>query len=385
MSMTVAKIRGIRIKIHYTFIIIFVMVTWSLSAYLIPTLIPGLGFAVNLYIAVSGAAVLFSSVILHELAHSIMAIRYGIKVRQIVLFIFGGVSDIEEEPEEFQKEFKIAVVGPLTSFVLAGIFSLVSFIIENILGSSISTAWQAIDVVLYYGAAANIMLGAFNLIPAFPLDGGRILRAILVRRKRDFEAATRSVIRISILISYALMGFGFLGIISRTFIGGLWILLIGWFLNAGAHSYVRQRELGSILSAVTLRQIMNTNMIGVKNGTNLYDVFTKYFGFYMKTAFPVTDDLGSVIGLITLNVARDIPENKRPYTTVDDIMIPRNELIVMDANSNAEEALNKMALRKMNILFISNEEGNIAGLVTKTDILNIAAERKKYFDGLKQQ
>ena len=385
MSMTVAKIRGIRIKIHYTFIIIFVMVTWSLSAYLIPTLIPGLGFAVNLYIAVSGASVLFSSVILHELAHSIMAIRYGIKVRQIVLFIFGGVSDIEEEPEEFQKEFKIAVVGPLTSFVLAGTFSLVSFIIENILGSSISPAWQAIDVVLYYGAAANIMLGAFNLIPAFPLDGGRILRAILVRRKRDFEAATRSVIRISILISYALMGFGFLGIISRTFIGGLWILLIGWFLNAGAHSYVRQRELGSILSAVTLRQIMNTNMIGVKNGTNLYDVFTKYFGFYMKTAFPVTDDLGSVIGLITLNVARAIPENKRPYTTVDDIMIPRNELIVMDANSNAEEALNKMALRKMNILFISNEEGNIAGLVTKTDILNIAAERKKYFDGLKQQ
>ena len=385
MSMTVAKIRGIRIKIHYTFIIIFVMVTWSLSAYLIPTLIPGLGFAVNLYIAVSGAAVLFSSVILHELAHSIMAIRYGIKVRQIVLFIFGGVSDIEEEPEEFQKEFKIAVVGPLTSFVLAGIFSLVSFIIENILGSSISTAWQAIDVVLYYGAAANIMLGAFNLIPAFPLDGGRILRAILVRRKRDFEAATRSVIRISILISYALMGFGFLGIISRTFIGGLWILLIGWFLNAGAHSYVRQRELGSILSAVTLRHIMNTNMIGVKNGTNLYDVFTKYFGFYMKTAFPVTDDLGAVIGLITLNVARAIPENKRPYTTVDDIMIPRNELIIMDANSNAEEALNKMALRKMNILFISNEEGNIAGLVTKTDILNIAAERKKYFDGLKQQ
>lgn len=216
--MTVAKIRGIRIKIHYTFIIIFVMVTWSLSEYLIPTLIPGLGFAVNLYIAVSGAAVLFSSVILHELAQSIMAIRYGIKVRQIVLFILGGVSDIEEEPEEFQKEFKIAVVGPLTSFVLAGIFSLVSFIIENILGSSISTAWQAIDVVLYYGAAANIMLGAFNLIPAFPLDGGGILRAILVRRKRDFEAATRSVIRISILISYARMGFGFLGIISRTFI-----------------------------------------------------------------------------------------------------------------------------------------------------------------------
>jgi len=229
------------------------------------------------------------------------------------------------------------------------------------------------------------MLGAFNLIPAFPLDGGRILRATLVKRKGDFEAATRSVIRISILISYVLIGFGFLGIISRTFIGGLWILLIGWFLNAGAHSYMRQRELGSILSTVTLRQIMNTNIIAVKKGTNLYEVFTKYFGFYMKTAFPVTDDFGSIIGLITLDLARAIPEHKRMDTTVDDIMIPRDELILMDANSNAEEALNKMALRKMNILFISNGEGDIAGLVTKTDILNIAAERKKYFDGLRQE
>ena len=385
MSMTVAKISSIRIKIHYTFIIIFVLVTWSLSAYLIPTLIPGLSFAVNLYVAVTGAAVLFSSVILHELAHSIMAIRYGIKVRQIVLFIFGGVSDIEEEPKEFRKEFKIAIVGPLTSFGLAGIFSLFSFIIENIIGSDTSTTLQAIDVVLYYGALANIMLGAFNLIPAFPLDGGRMLRAILVKRKRDYDAATRSVIRISIIISYALMGFGFLGIITRSFVGGLWILLIGWFLNAGAHSYMQQRELGSILSSVKLRQIMNTNMIAVKKGTNLYDVFTKYFGFYMKTAFPVTDDSGSVIGLITLTVARAVPEHKWMYTIVDDIMIPRNDLIIMDANSNADEALNKMAIRKMNIIFISNGEGRIAALVTKTDILNIAAERKKYFDALGQE
>lgn len=180
------------------------------------------------------------------------------------------------------------------------------------------------------------------------------------------------------------MGIGFLGIITQTFIGGLWILLIGWFLNAGARSYMQQRELGSILSSVTLRQIMNTNIIAVKKGTNLYDVFTKYFEFHMKTAFPVTDDSGSVIGLITLTIARAIPEHKRTYIIADDIMIPRNDLIIMDANSNADQALNKMAIRKMNIVFITNGEGDIAGLVTKTDILNIAAERKKYFDDLRQ-
>jgi Zn-dependent protease len=385
MSMTVAKIRGIKIKIHYTFIIIFALVTWSLSSYLIPTLIPGLNFAVNLYIAVTGAAVLFSSVILHELAHSIVAIRYGIKVRQIVLFIFGGVSDIEEEPREFQKEFKIAVVGPLTSFGLAGVFSLFSFIIENVSANGTAITMQAIDVVLYYGALANIMLGAFNLIPAFPLDGGRILRATLLKRKRDYDAATRSVIRISILISYALMGFGFLGIISRSFVGGLWVLIIGWFLNAGAHSYMQQRELGSLLSSVTLKQVMNTNMIVVKKGTNLYDVFKKYFELYMKSGFPVTDDSGCVIGLITLTIAKAVPEQEWMYTAVDDVMVPRNNLIVMDPNTNADQALNKMAIQKMNIVFIKNGEGGIAGLVSKTDILNIAAERKKYFDALRQE
>ena len=307
------------------------LVTWSLSVHLIPISIPGLGFAIYLSIAVVGAAVLFSSVILHELAHSIMAIRYGIKVRQIVLFIFGGVSDIEdsdieEEPKEFHKEFKIAVVGPLTSFGLAGIFSLFSFFIENIIGSGTSTTLQAIDVVLSYGAFINIMLGAFNLIPAFPLDGRRILPAILVKRNRDYDAATRSVVKISVLISYTLMGIGFFTIITRTFVGGLWILLIGWFLNTGAQSYMQQRELGSILSSVTIGQIMNRNMITVEKGTNLNDVFTKYFGLFMKTAFPVTDDSVSVLGLITLNIAKAIPEPKRQYTLVEDIMIPRNEL-----------------------------------------------------------
>ena len=385
MSITIANVKKIKIKIHYTFIIIFVLVTWSLSAHLIPISLPGLSFGIYLSIGVIGAAVLFSSVILHELAHSFMAIRYGIRVRQIVLFIFGGVSDIEEEPKEFQKEFRITVVGPLTSFGLAGIYSLASFLIENIVGSSTSTTLQAADVVLSYGAFINIMLGAFNLIPAFPLDGGRILRAALVKWNRDYDAATRSVVRISVLISYALMGIGFFIIITRTFVGGLWILLIGWFLNTGAQSYMQQKELSSILSSLALQQIMNTNIIAVSKGTNLHDVFTNYFRRHMKTAFPVTDESGYVLGLITLTSATDVPENKRQYTIVDDIMIPRNDLIIMDADRNANEALNEMARRKMNLVFISNKEGEIVGIVTKTDILNIAAERQKYFHALKRK
>ena len=170
-----------------------------------------------------GVILLFGSVILHELAHSIVAIRYRIQVRQIILFIFGGVSDIEEEPRDYQKEFKIAVVGPLTSFGLAGIFSLFSFIVEGIPGSDSSIMLQVIDVVLTYGATVNVILGGFNLIPAFPLDGGRILRAGLVRWKKDYDKATRIVVSTSTIISYALMAFGFISIVTRSFVGGLWI------------------------------------------------------------------------------------------------------------------------------------------------------------------
>ena len=385
MSFTIARVKGIRIRVHFTFLIVFALVTWTLSAHLMPMVLPGLAYAIYLSVSVIGAIILFGSVILHELAHSIMATRYRIKVKQIILFIFGGVSDIEEEPRDFQKEFKIAVVGPLTSFGLAGIFSLSSFLIEGIAGSDSPTILQAINVVLSYGALVNIMLGAFNLIPAFPLDGGRILRSVLVSRKRDYDAATRIVVRTSIIISYALMGFGLVSIVTRSFVGGLWILLIGWFLNSGAQSYLQQQELSSILSGVRLRDIMNSNIIAVRKGTNLHDVFTNYFGVYMKTAFPIVDDAGALLGLVTLPTATSIPEQKRNVVIVDDIMVARHDLIVMDLNKNAYEALNEMARKKMNMVFICNINGNIEGLITKTDILSIAAERQKYFQALKRK
>ena len=194
MSVTIARVKGVKIRIHFTFFIVFGLITWTLSIHLFPMLLPGLTYGVHFFVAVVAVIILFASVILHELAHSIMATRYGIKVRQIILFIFGGVSDIEEEPRDFRKEFKIAIVGPLTSFALAGIFLLLSFLIESIAsGNNAPITFRATDAILSYGALVNLMLGAFNLLPAFPLDGGRILRTVLIKRKRDYDAATKIV------------------------------------------------------------------------------------------------------------------------------------------------------------------------------------------------
>lgn len=241
---------------------------------------PGLTRIGYWIMGILGAVILFVSVLLHELAHSIISLRYGLKVRQIMLFIFGGVSDIEEDEKiskDFHKEFKIALVGPITSFVIAGIFEISWLILSNIHTSSFSTTTAVVtsmittneiksiaEGVLQYGASVNVLLGGFNLIPAFPLDGGRILRSALLRWRRNYDQSTKTAVGIGIAISYGFMAFGFITMLSGSFIGGMWILLIGWFLNSGAQSYLQRYELSSILSEIRLSDIMNTNIITIK-------------------------------------------------------------------------------------------------------------------------
>jgi Zn-dependent protease/CBS domain-containing protein len=342
-----------------------------------------------------GAAILFISVLLHELAHSIIATRYGLIVRQIVLFIFGGVSDIEEDEQitkDFRKEFKIAVVGPATSFVLASIFGSVWWVTFLSQGNSSNVAGGGgVNVIitmaegtLFYGAIVNILLGVFNLIPAFPLDGGRILRAALVRWKKDYDQATRVSVKIGIWISYGFMGFGFLSMLSGTFTGGLWLILIGWFLNNGAQSYLYQREISSVLSGVRLQDIMNTKVISVREGTKIDELLISYFNRYMKSAFPVLSvQKDYLLGMVTMKEVMEVPEFKRNEIKVEEVMIPRERLIVMESNRMADEALIQMTRRHLGKVFVSDKEGKLLGLISKTDIMNVAAERQEYMEASK--
>jgi Zn-dependent protease len=400
MSLQVVRIKGIPIRLHFTLIVVFLLITWTLATYFMPQIYPGLNTIEYWVMGAIGAAVLFISVLLHELAHSIIATRYGLKVRQIVLFIFGGVSDIEEEEQitkDFRKEFKIAVVGPVTSFVLAAIFASVWWGIllsqVNSSGNDTNTAAGGLNVtitmakgVLFYAAIVNILLGSFNLIPAFPLDGGRILRAGLVKWKKDYDQATKVAVKIGIWISYGFMGFGFFSMLGGSFTGGLWLILIGWFLNNGAQSYLYQREISSVLSGVRLEDIMNTKVISVREGTKVDELLKNYFNQYMKSAFPVLsaeDDI--LLGMVTLKEVMDVPEYKRQEIDVEKIMIPRNSLIVMESNRMADEALAQMTRRHMGKVFVSDKEGKkLLGIISKTDIMNVAAERREYVEAVKR-
>ena len=243
-------------------------------------------------------------------------------------------------------------------------------------------------------ALINTILGIFNLIPAFPSDGGRILRAALVKVKKDYDKATKDAVKVGVTISYGFMALGFLMMVTGSFLSGIWILLIGWFLNSGAQSYLSQHELSSVLSHVRLREIMNTNIISVKPDITVNELLDSYFNAYRKTEFPVVDEHGDLIGAVTTTQAMNVQKSSRDTIKVEEIMIPKDELIVMKADVSADEALKRIFRENKSRIFVyedremiplrglevkekERQKQKLIGLISKTDILNAPREREE--------
>jgi Zn-dependent protease/CBS domain-containing protein len=385
MSLQIGHIKGISIRLHFTLIITFFLIDWTLSTYFMPDYVKGLRPADYWLMGSAGSVLLFFSILLHELAHSMVARRYSIPVKSITLFIFGGVSDIAKEPEDFHQEFKMSIAGPLASFGLGAIFALFYWLVSNDMssGNAISYLGQ-IKGIMFYGAISNVILGAFNLVPAFPLDGGRVLRAGLVRWKKDYHDATKIATTIGVLISYMFMGFGFMILLSGDFVGGLWILLIGWFLHNGAQSYMSQFELTSALRGVIVGDIMNTKIISVKRDVTIDFALRNFFMTSMKSELPVTDEQGYLLGMITLKDILAIPQNKRDDIKVHDIMIQTGYLAIMQPDMEVEKAFIQMVQKRVGKIFVCDKDGKLFGVVSKTDIMELASERQKYLHAVKK-
>jgi Zn-dependent protease/predicted transcriptional regulator len=452
LSLQVAKVKGIPIKLHFTLAIVFALIAWTLAVSYMPLFYPSLPQSAYWTMGILGAIILFISVLLHELSHSMVAKRYGFKVRQIILFVFGGVSDIKEEPkEDYKKEFMIAIVGPISSFALAGLFAAVWFLLIQAGVTDMSqtdtlfalppspqqqeqaaqtsppppaiseeeAAWSIAQGVMRYGAIVNILLGGFNLLPAFPLDGGRVLRAGLMRWKRSYDDATKTAVKVGVGISYGLMAFGFLTIFTGSFTGGIWLILIGWFLQSGAQSYLQQHEITTALSGVRLHQIMNTQFIAVTPGMNIKEVLEGYFNIYRKSELPVVekeDSTGNnyLLGAITAKDAMNVSEKNRESVKVEDIMIEKKDLVIMSPDRTADVALNTIMKENKSRIYVcenpsvgrtrrteksqqqsSTADGRqqmmtysvaksdrLVGIISKTDLLNIAKERMEYTETL---
>ena len=381
MSLQIGTIKKIPIRLHFTLIIVFFLISWTLATGFMPSYYPTLNESQYWMMGAIGAVILFISILLHELSHSLLSIRYGIGVHQIILFIFGGISDIKDETKDFKKEFKIAVVGPLTSYALSGLFWIlfitISYINDNNF-QNIGEYLTIIEGILLYSSIINLIIGSFNLIPAFPLDGGRMLRAGLTKWKKDFDQATSIASKIGIAISFGIMGLGFITILRGSFLGGFWLIIIGWFLNSGAQAYLEQNELSSRLKGIKLNAIMNQNFIAVKPDLKLSDLISNYFNVYWKSAFPVINEDNQLVGMITTDAVFKKGKMEIENKKVEDLMIPVSEIIVMDAEREVNDALKQLFRKNMSRIFIVNNQSQLLGLVSKTDIINLAQERGEF-------
>jgi len=384
MSLQVAEIYQIPIKLHYSLVLVFFLITWTLAYGFMPHYSPGLNPMQYWIMSIIGTVILFLSVLIHELSHSIVASRYGIKVKQIVLFIFGGVSDIEEEPKDFNKEFKMAIAGPAVSLVLSALFAIFWWITTAMIMSSFDESFKTILIIingiLFYASFLNLILGIFNLIPAFPMDGGRILRSVLFSRNKNYDKSTRIAVRIGVIMSYVFFGLGILTILSGSFVSGIWIILIGWFLQNGAETYLYQYDIMKILSKIRLHELMKTNVISVSDGLTINEIIKNYFNIYMKSSFPVTKLNYEVVGIVTLKRCSNVPEHERDTIIVKDIMFPKNKIKLLKVNDTAEKALSIMIKENQDKILVCDDRDILEGVVSKTDIIEAMDEQKSFFN-----
>jgi Zn-dependent protease/predicted transcriptional regulator len=387
MSLQICTIKKIPIKLHFTLIIVFFLISWTLATGFMPHYYPNLTNLQYWTMGIIGSIMLFVSILLHELSHSLLSIRYGIQVNQIILFIFGGISDIKDETKDFKKEFKIAIVGPLTSYALSGLFWLFFILISYIsdIQHNIENYLSFTEGIFLYSSMINLIIGSFNLIPAFPLDGGRILRAGLTKWKKDFDLATSIASKIGIGISFGIIGLGFVAMVRGSFLSGFWLIIIGWFINSGAQRYLDQNELSIRIKGIKLKEIMNRNFIAVKPDLKLSELIREYFNVYYKSAFPVINNDNQLIGMITTDNVSNKDEGEIEDKKVVDVMIPVSELIVMSQDKEVNDALKELFRKGMSRIFIIDKQSQLIGLVSKSDILNLAKERREFLQSSKKK
>ena len=359
---------GIPIRIHYSLWLGFLYISWTLAYLTTPQQYPGLGALTYWTIGIACAIILFASVLVHELSHSYIAKKNGLPIARITLFLFGGVSETMEEPQNPGLEVRMAAAGPLMSFVIAGILGGIWYV------ASAAHLTIAITVTLADSAIINAGLGAFNLLPAFPLDGGRVFRGSIWMRSKNFINATKTATRVSEAFSLLMMLGGFVSIILGYFLDGIWFVLLGWFIKSGAETSLRQTIVGETLSGVTVSDIMTRQILTVPPNITVQQLISDFFLVHPHGGYPVVQD-GRLMGLITLDSARAVPKETRSYETVAKAMVPLERTLVVPPNLSALDALQKMARAKAERLLVT-QEGRLVGVVTQGDLMRAIRTRQ---------
>lgn len=366
-SVKLGKIAGIEIGIHYTWLIVFGLITWSLAVGFFPQNFPGMDMLTYWLLGAISAILLFVSVLVHELSHSLVAISRGMPVESITLFIFGGVSNIKEEAHSPTDEFWMAFVGPLSSLVMGGIcFAVLIFAPPLPLEAM---------AVLAYLAIINVMLGVFNLIPGFPLDGGRVFRSILWWMTGNLRKATRIAAATGQVIAYLFIFGGLFLAFTGDFLSGIWIIFIGWFLNNAAESSYRQTAMEENLKGVKVAEVMINEPCTVSPDTKLDELVHGYMLKRNVRALPVVEG-NELVGLVTLSDVKAIPSDRWHEVPVSQVMSQRSKLVTLNPQDDMGKAVHALAEEDLNQVPVI-EEGKLVGLVNRSNVIRFLQVREE--------
>ena len=368
-AFNLGKVFGIQFRLHYTWFIVFVLISMSLSWYYFPSLNLDLTPLAYWVIGIASSLLFFASVVAHELAHSLVARTNGIPVKSITLFIFGGIAQITREATKANAELKMAAAGPACSLVLGGLFGLLWLFSRGIsepMGAM--TSWLA---------QVNVILAVFNLIPGFPLDGGRVFRSILWRFTGNYKLSTRIATQVGQGVGYLfiLSGISIMFLLRGGWFSGLWLILIGWFLRNTASSSYHQAQWREALREVSASQVMTSGCPVIPPNITLNQMVQEYV-FTSGCYFFLVADEGGIKGILTLNNIKAVSRQNRDVTQVQEIMTPVDRVKVAHPDQDALSILEEMDENDINQMPVESG-GNVIGLVTRDNLIRFLRTRSE--------
>lgn len=366
-SIRVARIFGIPIQIHSSWLIVFFLIAWSLAIGYFPRVGPELGTPTLIALGVSAAVLFFAALLLHELAHSYIAMREGLPVRSITLFVFGGVAQMTREPRSAGAEFRMAIAGPLTSIAVGVAFGALAWAADR------TALPRELLLLFQYLAYINVAVAVFNMLPAFPLDGGRVFRSAIWYLTRSRLRATQVASLVGQGFAYLMIGFGLFRALGGNPVGGLWMVFIGWFLLQAAQASYQQALIRQALRGIEARDVMREDVAAVPSDITLAEFVEDYLMRSRESEFCVMED-GRLRGLIALQDVKRVPREQWAEVRVEQAMTREDECPTVRASQGAYEALILLGSEHATQVVV-REGGRVVGAITRVDLLAFIRNR----------
>ena len=361
-TLRLGRVAGIPVGVNWGVLVIVVLLVVGLAFGSFPALYPGRGVAVYLLASVVAAVLFIASLLAHEMAHALVAKANGLSVRGITLWLLGGVAELQGEPRSPRVDFAISVVGPITSVLAGVVFGAVALVVNAAGLDGLAFAVPA------YLAGANVLLAVFNMIPAAPLDGGRVLRAVLWRLRGDRYAATISAANAGRIFGFALIVLGFALLVLSTSFNGLWLALIGWFLVHAATAEAQQAGINQRLAGLRVADVMTPQPVTAPGEQTVAAFINDVALHRMFSSYPLTDADQRFQGLVTLNRLRAVPLNQRQSTRLADIACPADEVPATSRDALLTELLPRMSGCADGRAVVTDSAGRLVGIVSPSDI-----------------